>query len=75
MKLREEIVQRALAVGNPEVVQLSEPLSSGWTFDCDDWPQTTQLAVDAVMDCANALLDMVLRLAEAVDELRDAPDV
>jgi len=36
---------------------------------------TTQNAVDYVMSYSNALFEMVLRLAEAIDELRDAPDV
>jgi hypothetical protein len=74
MNLREEIVQRTLAVANPDV-PTTEPLISGWEFTSDDWPQSTQDAVDAVMSCVNALLDMAVRLAEAVDELRDAPDV
>jgi hypothetical protein len=74
MKLREEIVQRALALNNPDV-PVTEPLMSGWTMTSDDWPYATQVAVDELMARINALLDMALRLAEAVDELRDAPDV
>lgn len=74
MKLRDEVMQRALAVGDPDA-PFTEPLMSGWTFTSDDWPQSTQASVDTVMAGVNALLDMVLRLAEAIDELRDTLDM
>jgi hypothetical protein len=75
MKLREEIIERMkaapqFAAGTPENV------FTGWTVHSDDWPpSSTQVAVDTVMNYTNALVEMVLRLAEAIDELRDAPDV
>lgn len=47
----------------------------GWGIDSESWTDSTQAAVDAVMNCANTVAEIVLRLAEAVDELRDAPDV
>jgi hypothetical protein len=45
------------------------------SWESELWDEPTQAAVDQIMACTNALFDMVLRLAEAIDELRDAPDV
>lgn len=72
MKLREEMAQRAVAVTNPDA---PNPLMSGWTIESEDWSRATQAAVDQIMACTNALFDMVLRLAETIDELRDSTDI
>jgi hypothetical protein len=75
MRLREEMEERAKAVLTARHAGADDPLMSGWTIHSDDWSDVTQAAVDQVMARTNAVFDTVLRLAEAVDELRDASDV
>jgi hypothetical protein len=75
MKLREEMAQRAVAAGSLGPATPQNPPMSGWIIESESWSHTTQAAVEQVMAYVNAVFDMVLRLAEAVDELRDALDV
>jgi hypothetical protein len=74
MKLREEMIERMKAA--PELVPVRpDDVFTGWGLASPDWSDDTQDAVDVVMPYANILMEMILRLAEAIDELRDAPDV
>jgi hypothetical protein len=72
MKLRDEMIERMKAA--PQFAS-SENAFTGWTIHSDDWSGTTQAAVDIVMTYTNALMEMVLRLAEAIDVLRDSMDI
>jgi hypothetical protein len=74
MKLRDEMFERMKAT--PGLAEESpDEVFTGWAINSEDWTDSTYYAVSAVMPFANALMEMVLRLAEAIDELRDAPDV
>jgi hypothetical protein len=44
-------------------------------MDSEAFDPPLQAAVDQLLTFSNVLVDMVLRLAEAIDELRDTPDV
>jgi hypothetical protein len=68
MKLREEMVERLIAAPT------NQPLT-GWTIKSESWNAATQAAVDQIMVYTSTLLEMVLRLAEAIDELRDTVDI
>lgn len=76
MKLRDEITERMKAAPELAVPADSpEEVFTGWGINSDDWTDSTYYAVDAVMPFVNTLMEMILRLAEAIDELRDAQDV
>ena len=75
MKLREEMAERAIAAAQFGPATPENPPLSGWIVTDETWDDMTQNAVDYAMSYMNALYEMVLRLAEAVDELRDATDV
>jgi hypothetical protein len=75
MKLREEMEARLKASAELGPANADNPPISGWRMDSEAFDPSLQAAVDQILSFTNVLVDMVLRLAEAVDELRDAPDV
>ncbi len=75
MRLREEMAERAVAAANFGPTTPDNPPLSGWGVYSDDWSAHTQAAVSSVMSYTNAVFEMVLRLAEAIDELRDTLDI
>ena len=75
MKLREEMEARLAASVELGPANADNRPISGWTMESEAFDPTLQGAVEQLLTFSNVLLDMVLRLAEAIDELRDAPDV
>lgn len=75
MRLREEMKQRAIAALEFGPPTPDNPPLSGWIVYSVDWDENTQAAVNSVMSASNALFEMVIRLAESIDELRDALDI
>jgi hypothetical protein len=75
MRLRDEMAERAVAAAHFGPATQTNPPLSGWTVYSDDWSDHMQAAVSSVMTYTNAVFEMVLRLAEAIDELRDTLDV